>query len=314
MAHEVLQAKVPPVLSPFFLAFRFEAEDQVIREQNYHYSLVILARSVSLTAQNEMAQLSSRFPMPHQYPTRDVEHSPSSKGSCMSSPSFHATPPYGGPQFAQTKPRSKTPLIVGIVLALLAVIAAFVFGFIIGSATSSTTAAGGASSDSGFSSSSESGAGTPENGGGNSSGGKGDPVASDGIVLTVTDVTEGPSIDYLERGVSAEAAATELLDATEGGKFVTVTTTVENTGTQAWDLTCGFAIQAELVDDQGRHFQPIDSLYRIPGNPECSDKTNPGFTETMKWSFEVPDAAKGFKLGFADPNINYDKLTYVELD
>ena len=120
-----------------------------------------------------------------------------------------------------------------IVLALLAVIAAFVFGFIIGSATSSTTAAGGASSDSGFSSSSESGAGTPENGGGNSSGGKGDPVASDGIVLTVTDVTEGPSIDYLERGVSAEAAATELLDATEGGKFVTVTTTVENTGTQA---------------------------------------------------------------------------------
>lgn len=151
----------------------------------------------------------------------------------MSSPSFHATPPYGGPQFAQTKPRSKTPLIVGIVLALLAVIAAFVFGFIIGSATSSTTAAGGASSDSGFSSSSESGAGTPENGGGNSSGGKGDPVASDGIVLTVTDVTEGPSIDYLERGVSAEAAATELLDATEGGKFVTVTTTVENTGTQA---------------------------------------------------------------------------------
>lgn len=197
---------------------------------------------------------------------------------------------------------------------MLAVIAAFVFGFIIGSATSSTTAAGGASSDSGFSSSSESGAGTPENGGGNSSGGKGDPVASDGIVLTVTDVTEGPSIDYLERGVSAEAAATELLDATEGGKFVTVTTTVENTGTQAWDLTCGFAIQAELVDDQGRHFQPIDSLYRIPGNPECSDKTNPGFTETMKWSFEVPDAAKGFKLGFADPNINYDKLTYVELD
>ncbi|MBP2333158.1 hypothetical protein [Corynebacterium freneyi] len=214
------------------------------------------------------------------------------------------------------KPRSKTPLILGIILAVVGVVVAFTLGFFTGA--SSVTATTGIDADGEAETASifdvDEGPDSPSMSSVNVAGGKGDAVDSDGIRLTVTNIEEGPSIDYLEEGVRAEHAATESLDAVEGGKLVTVTTEVENTGTEAWDLTCGFAIQSELVDDQGRHFQPIDSLYRIPGNPGCNEQTNPGFTKTMKWAFEVPETAKGFKLGFADPTVNYDKLTYVELD
>lgn len=235
----------------------------------------------------------------------------------MSSP-FNAGPsPYGNAHLIPVnKPRSKTPLILGIILAVVGVVVAFTLGFFTGAssvtATTGSDAAGEAETASIFDV--EEDPDSPSMGSVDVAGGKGDAVDSDGIRLTVTNIEEGPSIDYLEDGVKAEYAATESLDAVEGGKLVTVTTEVENTGTEAWDLTCGFAIQSELVDDQGRHFQPIDSLYRIPGNPECNEQTNPGFTKTMKWAFEVPETAKGFKLGFADPTINYDKLTYVALD
>ena len=220
------------------------------------------------------------------------------------------------PAFPENKPRSKTPLILGIVLAVVGVAVVFTLGFFTGAssipAASGTDAGDDTDTASIFEVENESDSSSEKSG--DAAGSKGDAVDSDGIRLTVTDVEEGPSIDYLEEGKKAEYAAIEALDAVEGGKLVTVTTEVENTGTEAWDLTCGFSIQAELVDEQGRHFQPIDSLYRIPGNPECNEQTNPGFTKTMKWAFEVPDTAKGFKLGFSDPTINYDKLTYVELD
>lgn len=220
------------------------------------------------------------------------------------------------PAFPENKPRSKTPLILGIVLAVVGVAVVFTLGFFTGASTvpaaPGTDTGGDTDTASIFDVESDLGSSSTKSG--DVAGSKGDAVDSDGVRLTVTNVEEGPSIDYLEDGVKAEFAATETLDAIEGGKLVTVTTEVENTGTEAWDLTCGFSIQSELVDDQGRHFQPIDSLYRIPGNPDCSEQTNPGFTKTMKWAFEVPETAKGFKLGFADPTINYDKLTYVELD
>ena len=220
------------------------------------------------------------------------------------------------PAFPENKPRSKTPLILGIILAVVGVAVVFTLGFFTGASTvpaaSGTDTGDDTDTASIFDVESDSGSSSTKSG--DVAGSKGDAVDSDGIRLTVTEIEEGPSIDYLEEGKKAEYAAIESLDAVEGGKLVTVTTEVENTGTEAWDLTCGFAIQSELVDDQGRHFQPVDSLYRIPGNPECNEQTNPGFTKTMKWAFEVPETAKGFKLGFSDPTINYDKLTYVELD
>ncbi len=219
------------------------------------------------------------------------------------------------PDLPRTRSRSKTPFIIAAVLCIVATAAiSFALGFISGSWSAQGDEA--TSTNAGSTWASNNGTDDAKANGkkGNTPGGIGDAVESDGILLTVKDVTEGASIDYLEQGVKADRASTETLDAVAGGKLVTVTTEVENTGTEAWDLTCGFSIQAKLVDDQGRHFQPVESLYRIPGNPECNEQTNPGFTKTMKWAFEVPETAKGFALGFADPKINYDKLTYVKLD
>lgn len=220
------------------------------------------------------------------------------------------------PAFPDKKSSSKTPLILGIVIGIVGAAVIFALGYFTGNSSAPPAVGSVANGDDGRTSiiEVERDPDSPSKDTGSVAGGMGDAVDSEGVRLTVTDVTESESIDLMENWSEGERSATELLAAQTGGKLVSVTTTVENTGTEAWDLTCGFSIQAELVDEQGRHFQPIDDLYKIPGNPGCNEQTNPGFTKTMKWAFEVPQGAKGFKLGFADPIINYDKLTYVELD
>ncbi|MDO5730662.1 hypothetical protein [Corynebacterium sphenisci] len=145
-------------------------------------------------------------------------------------------------------------------------------------------------------------------------GGIGEGIAAEGVTLTVLEVDRATEIDFLEEGVIPAAAALETREAPTGGVLVSVTTELENTGTAAWDLTCGFAVQMELVDGLDRHFVPIDGLDRVPGNPECNSRLNPGLGTTMTWVFEVPDNAEGLLLGFADPELSYDELTFVELD
>lgn len=233
----------------------------------------------------------------------------------MSSP-FPASPsPYKDlPSFPKPKSRNKVPIILGVVLGVVGVAVVFALGFFVGK--SSVPVAAGSDDDNAttsiFEIQRDSGSSPWKPGA--VSGGMGEAVDSDGVRLTVTDVAENESIDLMVNWSDGEGAATEPMTATTGGKFVLVTTEVENTGTEAWDLTCMGSVQAKLADDQGRHFQPTDELYKIPGNPGCNENTNPGFTKTMKWAFEVPQDARGFKLGFADPEINYDKLTYVKLD
>lgn len=145
-------------------------------------------------------------------------------------------------------------------------------------------------------------------------GGIGEEIAADGVTLTVLEVDQATEIDFLEEGVIPAAAAVETREAPTGGVLVSVTTELENTGSHSWDLTCGFAVQMELVDGLDRHFVPIDGLDRVPGNPECNSRLNPGLGTTMTWVFEVPENAEGLLLGFADPELSYDELTYVELD
>ncbi|KAB1550674.1 DUF4352 domain-containing protein [Corynebacterium sp. 321] len=141
----------------------------------------------------------------------------------------------------------------------------------------------------------------------------GQEVKANGVTLKVLSVTEAGSMDLLEHGVKVEVAATETLTPDSGGKFVVVETTVENTGKKSWDLTCGFAIQAKVLDVKDREFDPIHELDLIPGNPECNESTNPGFSKSMTWAFEVPKDAHINRFGFADPETNYDDLTFIDL-
>ena len=143
--------------------------------------------------------------------------------------------------------------------------------------------------------------------------GVGESVKAEGVTLAVLEVSESATLPFLEDGVKAEAAATETRTAEPGTKFVSVVTEVENTGSESWDLTCGFAVQANLFDPEDRQFDPVEELYRIPGNPECNDHLNPGMKDQMTWVFEVPEAAKAEKFGFADPETHYDDFTFIDL-
>ncbi|ANE05169.1 hypothetical protein [Corynebacterium crudilactis] len=138
-------------------------------------------------------------------------------------------------------------------------------------------------------------------------------VEAPGVTLIVDGVSEMELLMLHADGWEPGTKPQEQLDAPEGGRFVTVATTVENAGLVSWDLTCGFAIQAHVFSDKGQRYDPVDDLYRIPGNPGCNDDLNPGFSHTMIWSFPVPDDVKIIHFGFADPETHYDDLTMIDI-
>lgn len=143
--------------------------------------------------------------------------------------------------------------------------------------------------------------------------GIGEAVEAPGVTLTVLRIAEAEERPVLERNRRPDVAATETAVPDSGGKFVVVETRVENTGQEAWDLTCGFAIQANVFDERDRKFEPVDDLHRIPGNPGCNEDTNPGFTKNMTWVFMLPVDAEPTLLGFADPSTHFDDHTFIDL-
>lgn len=140
----------------------------------------------------------------------------------------------------------------------------------------------------------------------------GEMVEAEGVALRIDAVTETDKIELLSDHSTADPNVTEKVR--EGGKYVVVDTTVRNDDTQDMDLTCGFAVQAKLVTEPAAEYGPEDSLYRVPGNPECNDNLGPGFDTTMTWVFVVPKDRKVTALGFANPEYSFDDLTYISVD
>lgn len=141
----------------------------------------------------------------------------------------------------------------------------------------------------------------------------GDTVEAPGVTLTVDSVSDSDHLMLHAKGVKAGTKPQERLDPPTGGRFVTVTTTVQNTGFAPWDLTCSFALQGHVFNDDGQRFDDVGELYRLSGNPGCSDKVNPGFNSAMNWSFAVPEDSKITRFGFADPETNYNDLTMIDI-
>lgn len=141
----------------------------------------------------------------------------------------------------------------------------------------------------------------------------GEEVEAPGVTLTVDAVTESEQLTLHADGVKRGTSPEETISARTGGKFVTVHTTVENTGNQPWDLTCSFAVQVALFNKKGQRFKEVDDLYRIPGNPDCSETLNPGFSTRMAWPFEIPVDVTAERFGFADPETHYDEFTFINL-
>ena len=144
--------------------------------------------------------------------------------------------------------------------------------------------------------------------------GMGVAVKGDGATVTVNAAYETDELELNPSGWKAGTRPTETTTARDGGKFVVIQTEVTNEGQKDMDLTCGFAIQAELQTDPTASYKPIDSLYLVPGNPECNDQLGAGFDTSMTWVFEIPKNRKVTTFGFADPQLAYNDLTYIRLD
>lgn len=139
-------------------------------------------------------------------------------------------------------------------------------------------------------------------------------VTNGGVTLAINEVTAKPT-EFLEPGGYKKGAMPpeEVTPENQGAKFVKVATTVRNDSHQPWDLTCSYYIDAVLADADGRTYDPIDSLYRVPENPECNDSLGPGFEHAMSWIFEVPEGMEPAVFGFFDPEENYGDTTWVEI-
>ena len=105
-----------------------------------------------------------------------------------------------------------------------------------------------------------------------------------GIAITLVDATWSFSLDFLDSGYEYD----EQEQPGDGVKFVTISTRVLNDSQGSIDITCSRPIDDHLIDDRGRSFASIGSLYHIPGNPGCNYQLNPGFTVDMKWIYRVP--------------------------
>ena len=138
-------------------------------------------------------------------------------------------------------------------------------------------------------------------------------IEAPGVTLTLNSITESDHLMLNAEGYEPGYLPEERQEPVEGGKFITVNTKVENTGKKSMDLTCGLAVQVGLFNEDDQQYDPIQDLYRIPGNPECNHSLNPGFDIEMTWSFEVPKDMKATKFGFADPETHYDDFTFIDV-
>ncbi|MGW6617794.1 hypothetical protein ACWGA0_30620 [Streptomyces erythrochromogenes] len=116
--------------------------------------------------------------------------------------------------------------------------------------------------------------------------GVGTEVRSGGAYVTVSKVTRADSIKQNDRG------ETVTVKAGDGAVFIVLDTVVRNETKASMDLTCGYPVANSLIDGQGRRYDAIKDLYKLPGNPECNDQLQPGFKNGMQYVYRVPVGAR----------------------
>jgi len=194
--------------------------------------------------------------------------------------------------------RSRTGLICA---ATILAAATGLGGYAVGQNTStSTPSAAGLSAVGGISQqpadgSRSSGAsdGTPAGGTTSQTFKVGDQATNGGAFVTVKNVVSSSQIEVNNSNYRAGSGleAYTMEPAGPGAKFIIVSAHVINNAKKSMDLTCGYPIASDVVDDQGRHFDPIQSLYKIRNNPECNKKLQPGFDSDMTWAYIAPTSS-----------------------
>lgn len=126
----------------------------------------------------------------------------------------------------------------------------------------------------------------------------GQPATSGGITMTVTSFKKVPSYKTDYNDDQAD------IGPKNGGQLIQVTANVKNKTKASIDLTCGFPVDARLVDDDDANYDPVDDLYKIAGNPGCNDNLQPGFSHQMTWVYEIPKTTKTSLFGFRDTDLD----------
>lgn len=126
---------------------------------------------------------------------------------------------------------------------------------------------------------------------------------SGGITIRLLKVREAKTISY-EGGTQDSSVTPDARPRTkrapQGGRYVYVTTRVENDAGEGIDITCGAPTTVALVDTDSNKYDPVDGLYLIRGNPACNSKLQPGFKIRMTWVFLLPRGAELDSFAFAD--------------
>lgn len=143
----------------------------------------------------------------------------------------------------------------------------------------------------------------------------GEELTNGGVALTVNNVSSQASVMLEPRNrKKGSTPPEEVFPENQGAKFIKVETTVRNEGMAPWDLTCGYAVGTALYDVEGRHYEPIKQLYRVPENPACNASLGPGFESPMTWIYEVPESFEELGFGFFDPKENFNDPALVRIE
>jgi hypothetical protein len=119
----------------------------------------------------------------------------------------------------------------------------------------------------------------------------GDEVRNGGLVVKISKVHEVDGI-AMEDGTRS---------ATPKGKYVALETVVLNDTKAGVDLACSRPIASSLIDDQGRRYDAIDDLDKIPGNPECDERLRPGSKDWIVFAYRLPKSANITAWEFSGP-------------
>jgi hypothetical protein len=149
--------------------------------------------------------------------------------------------------------------------------------------------------------------------------GMGTPVKGDGATVTVNAAYETDTIRQYTDGswTTGQERPSEEVTARDKGKFVVVETTVTNDTNRDMDLTCrstGGYVDAVLQTDREALYQPIKSLYEIPGNPACNADLGSGFDSEMTWIFEIPEDREALSFNFLSNTSDGEDTAFIRLD
>jgi hypothetical protein len=205
------------------------------------------------------------------------------------------------PQNTGRRQRRRWPLLLTGFVAGVAV--ATTVAVWIGSISEPTRSTGAAPSSTSAPTSSGQGAVQPA-----AAGRVGATVTNGGITMAIKSAGEVPSISVNESnfrpGSGYETYTAQT--AGDGAKFFAVSVHVVNDAKESIDLTCSLPVSNKLLDDRGREFDAIDSLYKLQNNPECNDNLQPGFEADMTYVYRVPASATITQWSFADATESFN--------